>query len=95
MTTAATTAGAVERRSTPLRPAITRPMLTVFVFGDVLGAGIYAPAGEVADTTVLLLLGVFVCVNLAVLVLRREWVEHEHWHAPTLLPVLATAACLG
>jgi APA family basic amino acid/polyamine antiporter len=48
MTTAATTAGAVERRSTPLRPAITRPMLTVFVIGDVLGAGIYALVGEVA-----------------------------------------------
>jgi basic amino acid/polyamine antiporter, APA family len=47
MTTAATTAGAVERRSTPLRPAITRPMLTVFVIGDVLGAGIYALVGEV------------------------------------------------
>jgi basic amino acid/polyamine antiporter, APA family len=48
MTTTATTAGAVERRSTPLRPAITRPMLTVFVIGDVLGAGIYALVGEVA-----------------------------------------------
>jgi amino acid transporter len=48
-----------------------------------------------ADTTVLLLLGVFVCVNIAVLVLRREPVEHQHWHAPTALPVLGAAACLG
>jgi basic amino acid/polyamine antiporter, APA family len=48
-----------------------------------------------ADTTVLLLLGVFVCVNIAVLVLRRERVEHEHWHAPTVLPVLGAVACLG
>ena len=36
-----------------------------------------------ADTTVLLLLFVFVCVNAAVLVLRREPVDHEHFRAPT------------
>jgi hypothetical protein len=38
MTTAAVEAGAIGREGTPLRPAITRPMLTVFVIGDVLGA---------------------------------------------------------
>ena len=48
MTTAATPVQSVERTGTPLRPAITRPMLTVFVIGDVLGAGIYALVGEVA-----------------------------------------------
>jgi APA family basic amino acid/polyamine antiporter len=50
---------------------------------------------SLADTTVLLLLGVFVCVNGAVLVLRRERVEHEHWHAPTILPALGAVACFG
>ena len=50
---------------------------------------------SLADTTVLLLLGVFVCVNVAVLVLRRDRVEHEHWRAPTVLPALGAAACLG
>ena len=45
-TTTARDAGG--RADTPLRPAITRPMLTVFVIGDVLGAGIYALVGEVA-----------------------------------------------
>lgn len=48
-----------------------------------------------ADTTVLLLLVVFVGVNIAVLVLRRDPVDHEHWHAPTVLPVLGAIACLG
>jgi APA family basic amino acid/polyamine antiporter len=43
---------------------------------------------SLADTTVLLLLMVFVCVNVAVLLLRREPVQHEHWRAPTALPVL-------
>src|SRR5687768_3816816 len=49
MSTATTGApGAGRQAATPLRPAITRPMLTVFVIGDVLGAGIYALVGEVA-----------------------------------------------
>ena len=50
---------------------------------------------SLADTTVLLLLGVFVSVNIAVLILRRDRVEHAHWHAPTVLPVLGAVACLG
>jgi amino acid transporter len=48
-----------------------------------------------ADTTVLLLLFVFVCVNAAVLVLRREPVDHEHYRAPTALPVLGVIACVA
>jgi amino acid transporter len=50
---------------------------------------------SLADTTVLLLLIVFVCVNAAVLILRRDPVDHDHWRAPTALPVLGVAACLG
>ena len=50
---------------------------------------------SLADTTVLLLLSVFVCVNIAVLVLRRDPVEHEHWRAPTALPVLGAVVCVG
>jgi basic amino acid/polyamine antiporter, APA family len=41
-----------------------------------------------ADTTVFLLLCVFTIVNVAVLVLRREDVEHRHFRAPTVAPVL-------
>jgi basic amino acid/polyamine antiporter, APA family len=50
---------------------------------------------SLADTTVLLLLMVFVCVNVSVLLLRRDPVEHEHWRAPTVLPALGAVACLG
>jgi len=50
---------------------------------------------SLADTTVLLLLIVFVSVNVAVLVLRRDPVEHRHWRAPTVLPVLGALACAG
>jgi basic amino acid/polyamine antiporter, APA family len=44
-----------------------------------------------ADTTVLLLLGVFAIVNVAVLVLRRDSVPHEHFRAPVVAPVLGAA----
>jgi basic amino acid/polyamine antiporter, APA family len=47
-----------------------------------------------ADTTVLLLLMVFTVVNVSVLVLRREPVEHSHFRAPTLIPVLGAVSCL-
>ncbi|MET0684740.1 MAG: APC family permease [Solirubrobacteraceae bacterium] len=48
---------------------------------------------SLADTTVLLLLFVFISVNIAVLVLRRDRVEHTHWNAPTVLPILGVIAC--
>ena len=48
-----------------------------------------------ADTTVLLLLFVFVCVNTAVLVLRRDPVDHDHFRAPTIVPVLGVIACVA
>jgi len=48
-----------------------------------------------ADTTVLLLLLVFVCVNVCVLVLRRDPVGHEHFRAPTAVPVLGAGICVA
>ncbi|MCJ1672059.1 MULTISPECIES: APC family permease [unclassified Rathayibacter] len=45
-------------------------------------------------TTSLLLLAVFAVVNVAVLVLRRQPVEHAHFRTPTVLPVLGAIACL-
>jgi basic amino acid/polyamine antiporter, APA family len=50
--------------------------------------------GQLADTTVLLLLGVFIAVNISVLVLRRDPVDHDHFQVPSALPVLGIAACV-
>jgi basic amino acid/polyamine antiporter, APA family len=44
---------------------------------------------QLATTTVMLLLAVFVVVNISVLVLRRDRVEHAHFRTWTPLPVLA------
>ena len=47
-----------------------------------------------AETVVLLLLFVFISTNLAVLILRRDHVEADHFRAPTWVPVLAIMSCL-
>jgi APA family basic amino acid/polyamine antiporter len=47
-----------------------------------------------AETVVLLLLIVFLSTNIAVLVLRRERVEHGHFRAWTALPVLGALSCV-
>ena len=44
--------------------------------------------GILGSTTVVLLLVAFVMVNISVLVLRRDEVEHEHFRTPSAFPVL-------
>lgn len=48
-----------------------------------------------ASTLVLLLLVVFFIVNTALLVLRRGTVGHDHFRAPTVVPFLGAASCVG
>ncbi len=62
---------------------------TVIAFGLIFFADLAALGG----TTSLLLLCVFTVVNVAVLVLRRDPVDHQHFRAPTALPVLGAVAC--
>ena len=47
-----------------------------------------------AETVVLLLLFVFLATNVAVLVLRRDNVEHSHFRVWTAKPVLGVASCV-
>ncbi|HST40717.1 MAG TPA: APC family permease [Conexibacter sp.] len=48
---------------------------------------------KLADTTVTLLLCVFILVNVSVLVLRRDPVEHRHFVAPSAIPVIGAGVC--
>ena len=50
---------------------------------------------DLAQTTVALLLAVFTIVNVSVLVLRRDRVEHRHFKAPVVIPLLGAASCLA
>lgn len=61
-------------------------MLLIVIGGDL---------ETLAATTVVLLLLAFIMVNIAVLVLRRDSVQHEHFRAPTVLPVLGIVVCVG
>ena len=61
-------------------------MLLIVVGGDL---------ETLATTTVVLLLLAFIMVNIAVLVLRRDRVEHEHFHAPSVFPILGIVVCVG
>lgn len=47
-----------------------------------------------AETVVLLLLFVFISTNVAVLVLRRDTVEHSHFQVWTPVPVLGVGSCI-
>ncbi|WP_253777807.1 APC family permease [Goodfellowiella coeruleoviolacea] len=53
----------------------------------------FVDISQLGGTTSLLLLMVFAIVNVAVLVLRREEVAHEHFRAPTAVPVLGAITC--
>jgi amino acid transporter len=50
---------------------------------------------DLADTTVLLLLIVFAIVNVCVLVLRRDPVDHDHFRSPTVMPVIGVVVSLA
>jgi APA family basic amino acid/polyamine antiporter len=47
-----------------------------------------------ASTVVLLLLFVFLSTNVAVLVLRRQTVDHDHFRVWTFVPVLGALSCV-
>lgn len=51
--------------------------------------------GELASTTVLLLLVVFALVNISALVLRRKPVEHAHFKTPTWAAVLGAIGAIA
>jgi len=83
----------------PILGAVHRSRQTPYVaigFTTLLAFGLIAFVGQVpalGGTTALLLLCVFTVVNVAVLVLRRDPVAHDHFRTPTALPVLGALVC--
>ncbi|SDP26481.1 amino acid/polyamine/organocation transporter, APC superfamily [Klenkia soli] len=73
-----------------------RTPVTAILFTTALAFGLITFVGAVPDlggTTALLLLVVFAVVNVAVLVLRRDRVDADHFRTPTFLPVVGALAC--
>ncbi len=72
------------------------PWLAIVTVGAL--AAVLATTGglaTLADTTVLLLLTVFVVVNLSVLVLHDDEVEHDHVTVPRVVPVIGALVSAG
>lgn len=59
-----------------------------------MGLTLLGDLATLAETVVLLLLFVFLSANVAVLVLRRDPVEHDHFRVWTAVPVLGIGSCL-
>jgi amino acid transporter len=73
-----------------------RTPTTAILFTTALAFGLITFVGAVPDlggTTALLLLCVFAVVNVAVLVLRKDRVDADHFRTPTFLPVVGALAC--
>jgi len=77
-----------------VHPARRTPWVGI-VFTTVIAFGLiwFADLTALGGTTSLLLLCVFTVVNIAVLVLRRDPVEHKHFKAPTVIPVIGAIVC--
>ena len=76
----------------------TRRTPWVAILTTTVVAMILASVGNLAalaETVVLLLLFVFISTNIAVLVLRRDRVEHRHFRVWTFVPVLGILSCIG
>jgi len=88
----------LRQRTRSTAPAASRPFSSRSVIGRCcVVAMLLALTGALAvlaQTVVLLLFFVFISTNLAVVVLRRDRVNHAHFRTPTALPMLAIASCL-
>lgn len=71
-------------------PYVAIGFTTLLAFGLI---GFVGGIPALGGTTALLLLCVFTVVNLAVLVLRRDTVGHQHFRTPTFLPIVGAVSC--
>lgn len=77
-------------------PWVSIIFTTLIAFALIIAVTTLLPESVVASlggTTSLLLLAVFAVVNVAVLILRKSPVDHEHFKAPKYLPWLGLVTC--
>lgn len=71
-------------------PYLAIALTTALAFGLITFVGEVPALG---GTTALLLLCVFTVVNVAVLVLRKDPVDHDNFHVPKIVPILGALTC--
>jgi basic amino acid/polyamine antiporter, APA family len=87
--------GVLPRILGRVHPGRRSPYVAI-AFTSILAFGLITFVGAVpalGGTTALLLLGVFTIVNVAVLVLRKDKVDHKHFKTPTSVAVLGALSC--
>jgi len=88
--------GVVPRGLARLLPGRDTPWLAIVVTTALAVVLVLTgDLGSLARATVTLLLVTFAIVNVSVLVLRRDAVEHDHFRVPTPVPALGAAVSLG
>jgi amino acid transporter len=93
--------GVIPRSLSRVHPTTRTPWVSI-LFTTVLSFCLIAYVSNASEdavavlggTTALLLLGVFAVVNIAVLILRRDPVEHDHFRTHTAIAVVGALACL-
>jgi basic amino acid/polyamine antiporter, APA family len=93
--------GVIPRSLSKVHPTTRTPWVSI-LFTTALSFGLIAYVSNASEdavavlggTTALLLLGVFAVVNVAVLVLRNDPVDHDHFRTNTVVAVLGAVACL-
>jgi basic amino acid/polyamine antiporter, APA family len=88
--------GIVPAAFSKVLPGRRTPWVAI-LFTTTIGAALILTGdlATLADTTVVLLLLVFAGVNVTVMVLRRRPVDHEHFRAPAIFPVLGILVSFG
>lgn len=76
-------------------PRRRTPWVSIVVVGAAtIALSFVGDVATLAETTVLLLLLVFLAANVSVLVLKKDEVAHEHFRVPRVVPVLAIIASI-
>ncbi|GAA1421753.1 APC family permease [Agrococcus citreus] len=77
-------------------PGRRTPWVSIVACGAVtMAMSFIGDVGTLADTTVLLLVLVFISANVSVLVLKKDKVAHKHFTAPRIVSVLALIASVA
>lgn len=87
--------GLLPRAFGRVLPRRRTPWVSILVVaGATMLLTVLGDIGTLAETTVLLLLLVFLSANVSVLVLKKDRVEHKHFSVPRVVPVLAIIASI-
>lgn len=88
-------AGLLPRAFGAVLPTRRTPWVSILVVaGATIGLSVIGNVATLAETTVLLLLLVFLSANVSVLVLKKDKVEHTHFSVPRVVPVIGILACI-